>query len=111
MLNRDAILAADDLPKEKITIKAWGGDVFVRTMKAADRDRWEQWVSKNPGVNVRASLAVNTVCDENGNLLFSEADIEALGQKSGAALGQIADVAFKLNRVLSEDVEAMEKNS
>ena len=38
ILSKDAILAADDLPRETVHVPEWGGDVYVRTMSGTDRD-------------------------------------------------------------------------
>ena len=41
ILSKDAILAADDLPRETVHVPEWGGDVYVRTMSGTDRDAFE----------------------------------------------------------------------
>lgn len=111
ILSREAILACDDLPQVKVTIPEWGGTVFVRTMTAGQRDRFEQSVTDSPGVDFRARLAVLTVCDEDGKLLFSESDVALLTLRSARALSRIFSVAVKLNGITSDDVEELEKNS
>jgi hypothetical protein len=96
MLSRDAILAADDLEKELVSVPEWGGDVWVRCMTATERDEWEASVvtmdnkGQNPKAdlrNIRAKLVVRCVIDEAGVRVFGEEDTVALGAKSAAALG------------------------
>ncbi len=41
ILTKEAILAADDLPRETVLMPEWGGDVYVRTMSGTDRDAFE----------------------------------------------------------------------
>ena len=41
ILSKEAILAADDLPREKVNVPEWGGEVLVRTMSGTDRDAFE----------------------------------------------------------------------
>ena len=41
ILSKEAILAADDLPREIVSVPEWGGQVCVRTMTGTDRDAFE----------------------------------------------------------------------
>jgi Phage tail assembly chaperone len=115
MLNKDSILAAADLPTEKVPCPEWGGDVYVRTMAGHERDHFEQSVadgkSKSNLNNVRARLAVKTVCDDKGNRLFTDDDAEALGKKSGKVLDRIFDAAQRLNGIGKEAENDIAKNS
>ena len=40
-LNREAILAAEDLPRELVEVPEWGGAVYVRALTGAERDQFE----------------------------------------------------------------------
>ena len=109
-LTKDLILSANDSPVEKVEIPCWGGYVYVKTMSARERDRLESsWADNKDKAldNLRARLAVATVCDEDGNLLFSPSDADALGQKSAKALDILLPVIQKLNGISSGDMEAM----
>lgn len=110
-LDRSAILAAEDLPKEEIQIPEWSGSVFVRTMTGTERDRFEAAHLKNPHSDIRARLAVAAVCDEAGAPLFTEADIPAVGKKSAAALDRIFAAAMRLSKIGAADVKELEGNS
>lgn len=109
ILTRDQALAADDLRKEEVQVPEWGGSVFVRNMIGTERDDYEAFFvnNKQPFKNIRARIAAATVCDEHGVLLFSVADVEALGKKSGAALDRIFDVAKRLSCLNKEDIDEM----
>ncbi|MGH2437502.1 MAG: hypothetical protein ACRDFA_10955, partial [bacterium] len=61
--------------------------------------------------DIRATLETLTVCDESGAPVFSLADIEALGQKSCAALDRICEVAQRLNRLTAADIDELKKSS
>ena len=120
MLSVADILALDDLPREKITVPEWGGDVFIRTMRGDERDEFEgaeslfrKSVPKGTPQAMRgfrARLLVFTVCDESGTLLFKPEQAAALGQKSSAIVSRLFDVAAKLNGFTQADVEELEKN-
>ena len=113
MLTRDQVFSAEDIKTEGVGVPEWGGSVIVGTMSGYARDIFEaQMLDKKTGKkNMRAKLAAATVQDEEGNLLFTEKDVEALGKKSGAALERIFDVALRINRIGEKDVEELGKDS
>jgi hypothetical protein len=114
MLNRDDILKAQDLKTEIVPVPEWGGDVIVRGMTGAERDKFEASIVQTKGkdqtlnmVNIRAKLASATICDEQGKRLFSDADIVQLSAKSAQALQRIFVVAQKLSGIGEEDVKEL----
>jgi hypothetical protein len=116
MLDRESILRAEDLPRERVDVPEWGGSVWVRAMTAAERDALDaaQYLSGDDEAerlrNFRARVAVATICDENGKLLFSPQDVELLGRKSSVALERICRVAFRLNGLTEKALEQAKKN-
>lgn len=123
MLSRDAILEADDLARERVAVPEWGKPpddfVFVRGLTGAERDAFEQ--SKYVRVpdsddlelslkNLRARLAVLSVCDEAGKRLFADDDAALLGGKNAVALARIYEVAARLSGLTVEAREADSKN-
>ena len=109
-LTKEQILAADDLPKEEVQVPEWGGSVYVRTLGGFERDLLEAEYSAHKHKNLRAKLAALTICDEQGNSLFSITEVEQLGRKSAKALDRIFTVASRLNGLSAQDVEDLEKN-
>lgn len=100
-LSRDEILAVNDCRTVEVQVPEWGGSVLVRVMSGRDRDRFEFMVQKDKDAgksidNFRAKFCASIVCDEQGKALFSEADIEALGNKSAAALDRILTRGLEL---------------
>ncbi|MGA9851840.1 MAG: hypothetical protein WBR15_02795 [Gammaproteobacteria bacterium] len=114
-LTKEAILAADDLKKETVHVPEWGGTVFVRTMSGLERDQWESVLlhatQSDKFDNLRATLVAKTACNETGERLFTDADIDALGKKSAAALTRVYEVALKVNALTREVREELLKNS
>lgn len=115
MLTRDLILAASDLPTEEVQAPEWGGSVFVRTMSGTERDAFEQSVIDGKANatsldNVRARLAVKVICDAAGTRLFTDADADALGAKSGKVLDRVFEVAQRLNGIGADAVKSAEGN-
>ena len=116
-LTREQILKADDLPTEDVEVPEWGGVVRVRALTGAERDALEAAVLDVRGKNVRvrlenarALIVAMSVVDEDGNRLFSDKDVKALGQKSAAALDRVASVAMRLAGLTKEDLEELTKN-
>lgn len=114
MLTKKAILEAQDLKTEIVPVPEWGGDVNVKGMTGADRDKFEASIVQTRGkdqtlnmVNIRAKLASMTICDEKGEKLFTDADIVKLSMKSAAALQRIFSVAQRLSGIGDEDVKEL----
>ena len=110
ILSKEAILQANDIKKVLVEVPEWGGQVYVRSMTAIQRDKFELAVQEKKIQNWRALIASQTICDENGNTLFNEQDINALSQKSASALSRVFDKAIELSRFTNEDIEELEKN-
>lgn len=113
ILTREQILGARDLKAEQVSVPEWGGDIIVRTMTAAERDRFEDHCGKLQGKTcegIMALLVALTVVDGEGNTLFTESDISSLGGKSAAAVSRVFDVARRLNKLSNQDVEDLAKN-
>jgi len=112
ILTRDEILQAQDLETVEVAVPEWGGVVRVRGLTGAERDALEAEAAelRRPLDNFRARYVARCIVDENGERIFSDEDIEALGRKSAAALNRVFEAAVRLSALTEEDVEALEKN-
>lgn len=117
-LTRDAILQATDLTFEDVAVPEWGGVVRVRGLTGTERDAFEASVVERQGkqsklnmANIRARLVTLVVVDDDGKRLFSDADVAALGRKSGVALNRVFEVAQRLSGITEADMSELEKNS
>jgi hypothetical protein len=123
-LSREALLQKDELQIEKVELTR--GFVHVREMTGKEKDIWEQSLmkqkpsgNKTKGIeyevsleDFRAKLAIVTVCDEKGVLLFKPQDVKVLNENMSASnLDKIVTVAQKLNRISEQDKEEILKNS
>lgn len=112
-LTADQILAADDLGMVKVTVKEWGGDVFIRVMTVGELDAYQQeWAAnKLTGVdNFRAKFLARCLCDDAGTRLFSDEQIEKLASKSAKVVSRLFDKAAQHNAITEKDVEELAKN-
>jgi hypothetical protein len=110
-LTRDDILQAQDITIEKVEVPEWGGEVFIKGLTGTERDFFESTIvlfrGKAQQMNlqdVRARLASLTICDVDGNRLFTEQNVRALGEKSAAALQRVFRIAQRLSGLSNEDV-------
>lgn len=118
ILTRDAILQAEDLPRELVEVPEWGGAVYVRSLTGTERDAFEFSIVEQRGRsakmnlrNIRAKLVAVSVVDEDGNRLFTDSDVKVLGQKSAMVLDRLFAAAQRLSGLRNEDVEELAKNS
>jgi len=115
---RDNILSATDLAREQVDTPEWEPAgvpaVFVRALTAAERDQYEQGlVERTPDGNVRtrtkiknlrASFVARIVVDEEGNRVFEDSDIDALGEKNANVIDRLWDKGRELSG-MGTDVE------
>lgn len=121
-LSKDKILAACDTPLEKVLVPEWAdGDkdayVMVKGMTGRERDQWEFSIFTDPSssnardfTDYRAKVCLRCMCDDDGNRLFSDKDVEQLSNKNGAALDRVFQVARRLSGLGANQLEKAEKN-
>ena len=114
LLTKQEILNIQDIEIEQVDVVEWGGHVFVKGMSGLERDTFEASIVQQRGkdakvnmVNIRAKLAAQTICDEEGVRMFTEKDVHALGKKSANALQRVFDVAQKLSGITGDDVDEL----
>ena len=114
VLSAEQVLSSKDIKSEKVFVPEWGGSVYVKALTAAERDQYESSIvefgsdgkpRKYRLDKVRSLLAAMTICDENGNRLFEDKDVAALGKKSSAALDRVFKAAQSLSAISKKDVE------
>lgn len=116
LLNRDAILKADDATYEDVFVPEWSGQVRVKAISGSERDEYEQHVAgdRKSGKlnmrNMRARLLVLALVDEEGKRLFKLGDLEMLGGKNAAVIDKLFDVARRLAGITEEEKEEVEEN-
>jgi|SRR5690554_5882572 len=116
-LSRDDILKASDIETREVDVPEWGGKVYVRGLTGSERDAYEASLVQFRGkqrvpdlANARAKLVVRCIVDEEGNRVFTDADANALGKKSGAVLDRLFEVASKLSGLSDKDVDELVGN-
>lgn len=120
-LSKKDILGSKDYKTEVVSVPEWGGDVLIRELSGYDRDKYQlELVSIDAkGVptpkfeniaRAKLFLVALSIVDEQGNKLFTEEDIEALGAKSGDALDRVYVAASDLSKLNFSDKEQLKKS-
>jgi len=118
LLTRQQIIESDDIPTEDVLVPEWGGVVCVKGLSGESRDAFESSMIKQRGDsmetntrNMRARLVALSIVGEDGTLVFSTADVDALGLKSSKALDRVFAVSQRLSGLSKKDSDALAGNS
>lgn len=116
LLSAEQILKSEDTEAPQlVSVPEWGGEVFIRVMSGAERDRWELMAHKalkgNSPLGIRATLVAFCACDQNGKRIFADGQIAALANKSAVALDRVFHKAQRLNKLTDDDIKELEGNS
>ncbi len=117
-LSRNEILNVSDIVTEEVYIKPWNSYVVVKSLTGKERDKFERDIVEWKGSgrktkaemkdNIRARLVALTVVDpETHEQIFKPQDVEAIGNKSAAALDAIYETAQRLSKLSDDDVEEL----
>lgn len=114
VLSREDILQAEDILIELVDAHEWGGNVFAKGITGKERGKFEASIIINPGqnqklnmVDMRAMLCSLGLCNEDGEKLFTPADVKALNEKSAAPLDRCFAVIQRLSGLSDDDVEEL----
>lgn len=87
-----------------VEVQAFGGVVHVKKLTAGEHDELDISLAKDRS-NFRAKWAAACLCDQDGNKLFSMADVPMLASKAYKDLDAIFDAAVTANGVTVEDLQ------
>lgn len=118
-MNRDeiraAILGSDDLPREPADVP-WdlGGEkIYVRSLSADEKDAYVartmptgefRWTE-----HLTAALLVTVIVTEDGDRVFADNDVAALGRKDAGTLSRLFKQAMRLASMDEESVKELEQ--
>jgi hypothetical protein len=119
-LTKVQIFEAKDIKMEKVSVPEWADSdpdayVMVKALTASEQDSFDKTIilvadgakkASTDMTDYRAKRAAFCMCDDEGNRLFTAADIPELSGKSAKALQRVLEADQKLNG----NVEEMEKN-
>ena len=110
-LDRAALLALAQKPprREPVEVPELGGTVYVRVMTCGEKDAFEETHARQKFKNFRARYIVATVAGEDGSLLFTAADVAAVGNLPIDAVDRIYAAASKINGLSKDDEKTLEQ--
>lgn len=125
-LTREEILAMVDLTTKEIiipdSIPVWGGKkIFIKQLSRGDQDaylirqfgsgkmkNWEAEVDMAGIYGNDSWICSRGICNEKGERIFIESDIEKLNEKSGEFVGYVAMEILKFSG-MRKDVKVAKK--
>lgn len=119
LLSREAILGAEDMKYDIVDCPEWGGKVRVRGLLATERDAYEASVVLNAGtetqryqlIGARARMVAKCCVDAKGARLFTDEDVDALGNKNAKPIDRLFDKIQELSGMTKKAVADAQKNS
>lgn len=111
----EEIFAVDDRKYEVVSVPEWGGEVKLKSLSGAERDRFEATLQEQRGGktkqnydNFRARLIALCAVNDDGTPLFpSKQAVVLLGNKNVAALQRLFNTANELSGLSEKDVEEL----
>lgn len=110
MLTREQILGCNDRGVQPVHVPEWGGSVYIRPWSGADAREAREAYKARPEVEPVAIDVAMSVCDAEGNRIFTLADVDTLNSKCSGALFRIVKAVNRINGVAADDA-TLEKNS
>jgi hypothetical protein len=123
----DQVDVIADLRTMIVPVDDWKMNVTLRSLSSLQKERWEEYTRKRTKgvtdlkkaetldlIGVKVYLLALCIVDGDGVQIFdekSEEDLELLNSKSAPAITVLFDKACELNRIGTDQVKAVEKNS
>jgi hypothetical protein len=107
-LDRKAIEAANKPHVEEVNVPEWGGSVYVRTLSGHEMARFSAVVSNAKPKDVEQQFvrfAAMVLADENGKRLYSDDEIEKVGELEWRGLQRVVEAGQELNGLSDVAVE------
>jgi hypothetical protein len=112
---RSAVLNAKAAPRrtQLVHVPEWGLDLRVQALTRREAAQLQGKMVNTEGELVPREIKIAdqrifaaTVVDDRGNLLFSDNDVEALGNSDSAAINFVAGVARRLSGMIEGETRA-----
>jgi hypothetical protein len=111
-MDREQFLGAQFARAEQVTLPNGAGNVYVRVMSGAERDKFsaERERAGKVDPNGMGYFVCLVLSDADGNRILKSSDVKSVMEKPAAVLDAIIDAAMKLNGMADDAVEDAEKN-
>lgn len=100
-LDKAAILAKAKPRIIEVQVPEWDGTVYLREITAGQRDQFDAWqlaqTDDTRFRDIRARLLVMSLCDADGNLMFSISEITTVSDFPASVVNRLWESAIDLN--------------
>ena len=111
ILSKAEIFAVDDRKYDDVPCPEWGGEVRVRGLTASEQSVITKLVFEEKKDEISMKVVQFGCVDENGERLFSQRDLDALGKKSFPVIERLGKRIMELTGAGDEaEIEAARKN-
>lgn len=108
---KETIFAAVDRKVSPFDVPEWGVSLFLRSWTGKDRSALIAHETTNKASHeFTVRVVIASVCNDQGDPIFTDKDIPQLQQKNGLALERIALEALKINGLGRDAVEVEKKD-
>lgn len=111
MLTKEAINNAVDRQVIEIDVPEWKGSVGIGKMSFSEVRELQKARKENPDGNHLAKMLAYSICDENGNRLFSDDEITDIEAKNYHVFLRLVNEVSNHNGLTENIREETEKNS
>lgn len=119
MLSGADILRANDRIVGEIEVPEWGGTVLLRRLSSRQIEQWDEFARqiRDPDTDLGpldglALMFAQMACDEQGEPLFTGADLEKLKDKAAEIMRTVVDRGAELNNIeLTPDVTGDDRDT
>jgi hypothetical protein len=115
-LSKEAFAKQIPLPQKEVFLPELGGTVIIRGFTAKQRSEHENSFIVNGRPNARRQLQrrekliAQTACDEQGNLIFDDGDLDMIGRLPAVVIEPLFDAALEVCG-MGVNVDSAAKNS
>src|SRR5271165_5801552 len=98
MITREQFLASFEVkfPKYEVVEVGGLGELWVKKLNAGERDRLEILLEQTKRANFRAQIVAATCINQQGALVFADADVDQLTLFDVETLDPIVEAAIRL---------------
>ncbi len=115
---KQAFLSVPKPGLREVHVPEAGVTLFVLTLSAKEKDRFEKSLVEGKGrnqkvstENLRAKYCARCMVDANGVRLFADAEFQAIGDLPAAVVDRVYLVISEANSVTTDDLEELAGNS
>lgn len=105
MLSKSDILSAEDRAIKVVDVPEWNGQVGIRVLSGSERALFESMFESKSDDLFKVRFVACSLCDEKGDRLFSNDEVEVLAEKSSKAIARLFEQCWDHSMLSQEAVD------